>query len=97
MLPTFAPAWTLEQVPKITSVKVISSVLKVLLFNYVFHFYAKHARITEQMSHHGRELRRQSCFFYIFFSIMVCKNVGKHELHAQSVLACTHQDRDTVA
>ena len=49
MLPTFAPAWTLEQVPKITSVKVISSVLKVLLFNYVFRFYAKHARITEQM------------------------------------------------
>lgn len=96
MLPTFAPAWSLEQVPKITSVKVISSVLEVLLFNYVLHFYAKQAGTDHRTIESPRKETQKTIVFF-FFSIMECKNVGKDELHDQSVLARTHQDRDTVA
>lgn len=93
MLPTFAPAWTLEQVLKITSVIVTSSVLEVLLFNCVFHFYAKHARTDHGTSESPWKGTQKT----IVLSIMECKQAGKDELHGQSVLARTHQDRDTVA
>lgn len=59
--PRLAPAWTREQAPQMRLAIIICPArLEVLLFNYVLYFYVQYAKTnTRQMSHPGREFRRQ--------------------------------------